>query len=94
MVAPLGSVDFVFIDCRRNPYRVRTWSNGQIWLHYWSEGSKSWVTLRTVSADEAETLSEHKLPPEVAKHYEAELPFPIIPPNAKRSQPAKETNEV
>ena len=65
--------DFVFLDHAHRPYRVRK-SDAELWLYYWSK-SKTWVSLRKCTDDEAMQYIEGALKPAMAKHYEAGVPF-------------------
>lgn len=65
--------DFVFLDHAHRPYRVRK-SKGKLWLYYWSK-SKTWVSLRKCTDDEAMQYIEGALEPAMAKYYEAGVPF-------------------
>ena len=65
--------DFVFLDHAHRPYRVRK-SSGELWLYYWSK-SKTWVSLRKCTDDEAMLYIEGALKPGMAKYYEAGVPF-------------------
>lgn len=67
--------DFVFLDDASRPYRVRKTNEG-LWMYFWNEGSKSWVTLRIVDPVEAMKLyMRRSLNREQTLLYEAGVPF-------------------
>ena len=67
------AVDFVFIDHRFRPYRMRTWGNS-VWLFCWT-ADKTWASLRQCSRDEVEEFKADALTPDRAKFYEGGTPF-------------------
>ena len=73
MLLMLGEDGFVFLDDRPWPFAVKRDSEG--WgLYYWSEGNKGFVSMRRLSAEEAEHFRIHALPKEQAQLYFLVLP--------------------
>lgn len=63
-----GASGFVFLDDRPWPYMVKENSDGW-WLYYWSHGNKNFVTMRKLTAEEADRFRPHALSPEKAALY-------------------------
>ena len=60
--------DFVFLDTRNRPFRVKKWSDG-LWLFYWHRANNNWVSLRPIRDDEIKGMEARKLTNEQAALY-------------------------
>lgn len=66
--------DFVFIDDRDTPLRVRE-RGGKLWLFRLTEG-KQWVSVRELKGQEiGAVMMTEPLAPELRAHYEFGVPF-------------------
>ncbi len=65
----LGSSGFVFLDDSRWPYLLREEDDGEWWLYYWQNGTKSWTTVRPADKEWVDSLRDRALPPEQAALY-------------------------
>lgn len=67
-------IDFVFLGTvldRYPAYRVAPWGTDdeELWMFYWHEAQKNWVSLRKITRFEARVLEQVAIPQEHADIY-------------------------